>query len=176
MRAAIREALTSSPALVDLAHAAGVEALAASATMAGRSPAAVADAIRHVGVKAAAGAWARNRIEGAVARAAQFAKLPDPPRNDRGDAPTKPAAAPVVVPPMPPLEMPDWVERRSLTDPGSVPKVGQWGALLAMIAGPAQDAAGSAAPVSRLPTPPSAPKSAPQRTAATSNEPSEGAA
>lgn len=86
MRTVIAEALASVPALAELGHAAGVEALAAAAVMAGRKPEAVADAIRHLGVRATTGAWSRNRIEGGLSRAVQFAKLPETRTGDAAPA------------------------------------------------------------------------------------------
>ena len=77
MRGTIAATMASIPVLAELGHAAGVEALAATAVMAGRKPEAVADAIRHLGVRATTGAWSRNRIEGGLSRAVQFAKLPE---------------------------------------------------------------------------------------------------
>lgn len=52
-----------------------VEALALRAVEAGKSPAEVTDALKHLATKAAAG-WAPNRIEGALSRAVQFAEIP----------------------------------------------------------------------------------------------------
>lgn len=91
MRSVIAEVMASIPALAEFGHAAGVEALAASAVMAGRKPEAVADALRHLGVKATTGGWSRNRIEGALSRAVQFAKLPESPPSDPKPTVAEPA-------------------------------------------------------------------------------------
>lgn len=93
MRAAVRTELEKHAVLRDFAHDAGVEALASSAEMAGRGASAVVDAIRHMAVKATAGAWARSRIEGALARAVQYAREPENPReSERDTLPQKPRA------------------------------------------------------------------------------------
>lgn len=86
MRGTIAATMASIPVLAELGHAAGVEALAAAAVMAGRKPEAVADAIRHLGVRATTGAWSRNRIEGGLSRAVQFAKLPETRTGDAAPA------------------------------------------------------------------------------------------
>lgn len=70
----IRDELSKHEVFREFTHEAGVRSLVLQAFQAKRRPADVVDAIRHLGVKATLGAWAHNRVEGALNRAVQYAE------------------------------------------------------------------------------------------------------
>jgi len=86
MRAQIRRVLRKHGCFAALDVAATVEVLTMRAVEAGKTVREVVDAIEHLAAKATMGAWSESRIQGALSRGVQFAKLPrSPPAADPGD-------------------------------------------------------------------------------------------
>lgn len=94
IREAIREELEASPKLREFAHTEAIESLAADALMSGKSLEAVTESIRTIGKKATTGAWAKNRVEGALVKAVEWAKEPNqaPRESDSHEPPPNHAA------------------------------------------------------------------------------------